>query len=99
MKGRAGETLATCDVRKDRLLQKAGGADESIRDIGVALGRLDVPATISELCCDDLLVEADILGQAAVVRDLFNIRPDLSGRSIFARPIVIGLEWKLVLAR
>ena len=65
----------------------------------VALGRLDVPATVGEPRCDDLLVEADEFGEAAVARDLFDIGPDLGGRRIFARPVVVRLERKFVLTR
>ena len=48
---------------------------------------------------DDLLVEADEFGEAAVAGDLFDVGQDLGRRRIFARPVVVGLERKLVLAR
>jgi hypothetical protein len=99
VKRRAGETLAPLDVGKERLVEKAGGADENIRNVRVALGRLDVPAAVGEPRCDNLFVEADEFGEAAVARDLFDIGPDLGGRRIFARPIVVRLEWKFVLTR
>jgi hypothetical protein len=58
VKRRAGETFASRNVRKERLVEKVGGADEDIRNVRVALGGLDVPATVGEPRCDDLLVEA-----------------------------------------
>src|SRR5216683_2414525 len=96
---RASETLAPGDVGKKRLVQKAGGADEKIRNVRVALGGLDVPATAGEPRRDDLLVEANEFGEAAIACDLLDIGPDLGCRRIFARPAVIGLERKLVLTR
>jgi len=96
---RAGETLAPRNFRKERLVEKAGRADENIRNVRVAFGRPDVPATVCEPRCDDLFVEADEFGEAAVARDLLDIGPDLGGRRIFARPVVVGLKRKFVLAR
>jgi hypothetical protein len=96
---RAGETLATEDVGKERLVQKTRGADEDVGDIPLALGGIDVPAAIGEPRGDDLLVEADEFGKPAIVRDLFDIGPDLGGGRVFARPAVIGLERKLILTR
>jgi len=80
-------------------MEKAGGADEHIRHIGVALGGFEVPASVGKPRCRDLLVEADEFLEAAIVRDLFDVGPDLLGRRIFARPVVVGLERKLVLPR
>ena len=57
------------------------------------------PATVGEPRCDDLLVEADEFGEATVARDLLDIGPDLGGRRIFARPVIVGLERKFILAR
>src|ERR671936_1160155 len=99
MKRWTGETLAPGDIGKERLVQKAGGADEDIRDVRVAVRGLDMPAPIGEPSCDDFLVEADEFGEPAVVRDFLDIGPDLGGRRVFARPAVIGLERKLVLPR
>src|SRR6266851_3797840 len=96
---RAGETVAPGDIRKQRPVEKTGRADENIGDIGVALGGLEVPATVGEPRRDDFLVEADEFAEAAVARDLFDVGPDLGRRRIFARPAVVRLEWKLVLAR
>ena len=79
-------------------MEKAGGTDENIHNVRVAPGRLDVPTTVGEPRRDDLLVEADEFGQAAVTRDLFDVGPDLLGRRVFARPVVVRLEWKLLLA-
>jgi hypothetical protein len=94
----AGETLAPRNVGKERLVKEAGGADEDVGNIRLASGGIDVPAAVGEPRRDDLLVEADEFGQAAVTRDLFDVGPDLGGRRIFARPVVVGLERKLVLA-
>jgi hypothetical protein len=99
VKRRTGETLAPRNVRKERFVEKARGADENIRNVRIALGGLDVPATVGEPRCDDLLVEADEFGEAAGARHLLDISPDLGGRRIFARPVIVGLERKLVLAR
>jgi len=96
---RPGETLAPRDVGKERLVEKAGGADEDIGDIGVAIGRLEVPTTLGKPRRDDLLVEVNVFGEAAVACDLLDIGPDLGGRRVLARPVVIGLERKLVLTR
>src|SRR5439155_3044641 len=62
-------------------------------------GGLDLPEPIAEFCADDLLVEADKSFEPAVFCDLLDVGPDLLGRGVFARPAVIGLEWKFVLAR
>jgi hypothetical protein len=99
VKGPAGEPFATGDVGKERLVQKTRRADEDVGDIGVAFGRLEVPTTVGEPRRDDLLLEVDEFGEAAVTRDLLNVGPDLGGRRILARPIVVGLERKLVLTR
>src|SRR5207253_9872012 len=73
MERRAGKALAPRDVGQQWLVEKAGGADENIRDIGVALGGLEVPGTLGEPRRDDFLVEADESGEAAVARDLLDI--------------------------
>jgi hypothetical protein len=99
VEGRADEALAPRDVGQKRLVEKAGGADEDIGDIGAAFGGLDLPAAIGEASRDDLLIEADEFGKAAVARDLLDIGPDLGGGRVFVRPIVVRLERKLVLAR
>src|SRR5207248_320589 len=96
---RTGEALASRDVGEQRLVEEAGGADENIRDIGVAFGGLEVPAALGELRPDDFLVEADEPGEAPVARDLLDIGPDLGRRRVFARPVIVRLERKLVLAR
>src|SRR6266496_2720189 len=41
-----GKTFAARDVGKERLVEKAGGADEDIGDIRVALGGFEVPAAV-----------------------------------------------------
>src|SRR5689334_15545231 len=99
VKRQTGETLAPRNIRKERLVEKAGRADENIRNIRVAFSRLDVPATVGEPRRHDLLVEADEFCEVAVARHLFDIGPDFGGRRIFARPVVVWLERKLVLAR
>ena len=99
MERRPRKTLTTGDVGKERLVQKPGGADEDIGNISASLGGLDVPAAVGKPSLDDLLVEADEFGEAAIARDLLDIGPDLGGRRVFARPIVVRLERKLVLAR
>jgi hypothetical protein len=81
---RAGEALAARDIGKKRLVQKAGGADEDIGDIGVALRGLDMPATFGEARGSNLLVEADEPGQAAVTSDLLDVGPNL-GRGAYLR--------------
>src|SRR3984893_5069907 len=48
MERRSGETLAARDVGKQRLVQKAGGADEDIGDVGFTPGGLDAPAAAGE---------------------------------------------------
>src|SRR6201993_1802892 len=90
----AGETLAPRNVGKERLVKETGGADEDVGNIRLAPRGIDVPAAVGEPYRDDLFVEADEFGQAAVTRDLFDVGPDLGGRRIFARPVVVGLEWK-----
>src|SRR5690242_9038276 len=76
VKRRTSETLAPRNIRKERLVEKAGRADENVCNVRVAFGRLDVPATIGEPRCDDLLFEADEFGEAAVARHLFDVGPD-----------------------
>src|SRR4029077_15752837 len=51
VKRRAGETRGSRNVRKERLVEKSGGADEDIRNVRVALRGLDVPATVGEPRC------------------------------------------------
>jgi hypothetical protein len=80
-------------------VQKAGRANENIRNVRVAFGRLDVPATVGEPRRHDLLVEADEFCEAAVARHLLDVGPDFGGRRIFARPVIVWLERKLVLSR
>src|SRR5262249_40041373 len=99
VKGRAGEIRGSRNVRKERLVEKSGGADEDIRNVGVALCGLDVPATGSGPRCDDLLVEAGEFCDAAVARVLLDVAPDLGARGIFAEPVIVGLERKFILAR
>jgi len=99
VEGRAGETLAPRNIGKERLVQKAGGADENVCGIGTALCGLDMPAAAGKTRGDDLLVKANELGEATVARDLLDIGPDLGRRRIFARPVVIGLKREFVLAR
>jgi hypothetical protein len=99
MEGRAGEAFAPRDIGIERLVEKAGGADEGVRDIRAAPGRLDMPATVGEARGDDLLLEANEFEKAAAARDLPDIGPDLGGRRLFARPAVIGLERELVVPR
>ena len=83
--------------REERLVEKAGGADKDVGNIRVALGSFEVPAAVGKPHRDDLLFEADEFGEPAVTRNLLDVRPDLVGRRIFARPVVVGLERKLVL--
>ena len=78
-------------------MEKAGGADKDVGNIRVALGSFEVPAAVGKPRRDDLLFEADEFGEPAVARNLLDVRPDLVGRRIFARPVVVGLERKLVL--
>ena len=78
-------------------MEKAGCTDKDVGNLGVALGRLEAPTTVGKPRSDDLLVEADELGQSPVVRNLLDVGPDLGGGRIFARPVVVGLERKLVL--
>jgi hypothetical protein len=80
-------------------MEKASGADEDVGNIRVALGRLEVPTTGSKPRRDDLLIEADEFCELTIARNLLEVGPDLGGRRIFARPIVVGLERKLVLTR
>ena len=99
MKGRAGKAVATGDVRQLRLVQKAGGADEDVSDVAGAARGVDLPAPVAELRCGDFLVEADEIGEAAAARNLGDVGLDFGGWSVFARPVVIWVEWELVLAR
>ena len=99
MERRAGETLATGNIGKERFVEKPGGADEDVSNIGAALACLDMPPAVGEPSRDDLLVETNEFGEAAIARNLFDIRPDFGGWRVFARPIVVGLERKLVLPR
>src|SRR5260370_31316408 len=85
MKRRAGETLTTGDVGKEWLVQKSGSADEDLRNIGVAVGGFDMPPALGETCSDDLLVEADEFGQAAIARDLLDVCPDLGRWRVYLR--------------
>ena len=59
-------------------MEKAGGADVDVGDIGVAFGSLEVPTTPSKPRRDNLLVEVNVFGKAAVTRDLLDIGPDLA---------------------
>jgi hypothetical protein len=92
-------SLTPRNIRQQRLLQKAGSANKHVRYVGIAPASFDAPATIGKAGSDNLLVEADEFGQATVASDRLDIRPDLSGRRVFARPIVVRVERKLVLAR
>ena len=58
-----------------------------------------MPAAAGETRGDDLLVEANKFGETAVAGDLLHIGPDFGRRSIFARPIVIGLKREFILTR
>ena len=99
VEGRAGEILASRDVRKQRLVQKAGGSDEDVGDVGLAVRGLNVPAAAAETRGDDLLVEANEFGEATVAGDFLHIGPDLGRRRIFARSTIVRLKRKLVLPR
>src|SRR4029077_15559459 len=46
VEGQAGKTLAPRNIGKERLMQKPGGADENVGNIGVAARRFDVPAAV-----------------------------------------------------
>src|SRR5713226_144386 len=80
----AGKAVAAFDVGKHRAVEKAGGADEEIGNIALAAGGFDVPAPVAEARGDDLFVEADKAGEAAVARHLLDVGPDLLGRRVFA---------------
>jgi hypothetical protein len=80
-------------------VQKARSADEDIRCICGPLSGLDLPSTVGEPSRNNLLVEADEFGQAAVPRDFLDVGPDLGCRRIFAGPVIVGLEGKFVLPR
>jgi hypothetical protein len=57
--GRIGlDLVAAIPAPHDEPHLRRGGAAERIRNVRVALGGLDVPATVGEPRCDDLLVEA-----------------------------------------
>src|SRR3984893_15272293 len=73
VKGRAGETFAPSNVGKERLVEKTRGTEQDVGHIGVTFGRLEVPTTLGEPRRDDLLVEADEIGEAAVACDLLDI--------------------------
>src|SRR5207245_2558839 len=45
---RAGEAVTAGDGGKQRLMEKAGRADENVSDIGGAVGGLDMPATVGK---------------------------------------------------
>jgi hypothetical protein len=44
----ARKLIAAGDVGEQRLVQKAGGADEDVGDFGLAAGCLDVPAAVAD---------------------------------------------------
>src|SRR5947209_6840728 len=94
-----GETVAARNIRKKRPMQKARGADKNVRRVGPSRGGLDLPTTFAEPGGCDLLVEADEIRESTVAGDVFDVGPDLGGRSVFARPVIVGLEGELVLAR
>src|SRR5438270_14094119 len=48
VKRRTSETLAPRNIRKERLVEKAGRADKNIRNVRLAFGRFNVPATVGE---------------------------------------------------
>ena len=99
MEGRPGETFAALDLGEDRRMQKTGGTNEHIGNLGLTVGGLDMPEVIGKPSLGNLGVEADIFAQIPVVGHLFDIGLNFRRRRIGARPIVVGLKWKFILAR
>src|SRR5258708_26910892 len=84
VEGWAGETLATRNIGKKRPVEKAGGADEHVCNIRVSPSGFDLPATVRVPRRDDLLVEADEVGETGVARDLLDWVPSLGRERRFA---------------